>query len=201
MKNYSQLFLFSLGVSLGALFLTSCRTVMDPTVVPAGYTRSGEYYKSAEGPEADDLGYEYSRRKNTVIVNAWKKIAADMIDKVQTEAAMVPDTIYVEQNTSNAFNNSFDHALRQALIERGFYVTNTPGATYNLSYDAYPEGTEIEALRQHDYNDGLHARESAAVRDSDKYVLTLHLAKEGQLLGSGSGLYNPPPYGYDVKGL
>lgn len=195
MKNY---YTFAL-CSLLALGLIGCRSIMNPNFLPTGYSFHGEEYKAVPGNEANDIGYEYSQHKNAWVLSKWVAVADEMVQGLEERAELSPNTVYIRENNANVFNTSFEFALREAFIKRGFYVISEPGATYEVAYNASPENGAINPLHRVRYNgdqelDPLHNKP----KPNENFVLTLDIIEEGKHLGSGSGVYAVPSYGYKI---
>ena len=115
-----QKFPLFLGLSATILTLGACKSFMNPTFMPAGYAHHEDNYKAPDGPEAWDIGYDYTRAENAAVLNRWKMVAADLTDKIEQGAPLDAAPIFLSSPTiDNAFTLSLDHALREEFRTRG----------------------------------------------------------------------------------
>lgn len=162
-----------------ALTIVGCRSIMDPTFMPAGYSYHNNLYKSPPGPPADDIGYPYSKEKNAHILNEWQVAVDDLISALGSS----PSAVYiVKRNENNAFYNAYDFALREGLRKKGYSIASTPsGAEQHLSYDAKTKNdTSFTNLNK-----------KTTYRDFD---LSLKLGSQ-----TAEKTYNLPAYGYTAS--
>lgn len=179
-----------------ALSVVGCRSIMDPTFMPASYAYHTNVYKSPPGPPADDIGYPYSKDKNAHILNEWQAALDDLVEKAEQETDLKPGAIYVADDMhENAFNNAYSFALREALRKKGYTLVATPsGAETHLAYSAKTE------------NDRSFTKlnKNTTYRD---YDLKLKITS-GAVPQEAEKTYNLPSYGYramdsahDVEGV
>lgn len=179
---------------LSLIGLTGCYSndvsnIWNPGPVGRGYSSYNQPYKSPPGPEAHDLGYEYSAEKNAEVLAQLRGVAADMVSKLEAAADIPPGGIYLSPpparaytSEHGAFYNSFDHVLREELSSRGYNVSTNPQGATPLKFVAQPPK-----------GDGAFLNPEKA--EQGDLVLSL-------ILGAGpepvqvSDLYNVPTYGY-----
>ncbi len=109
-------------LSAAALLLTAC--LGDPLPLPRGYSANHDVYKSVPGPEARDVGYEYSNEKNQSVSDRVTPVAKDLVTKLDEVLSFSSDEIYLRMPRHTAFYNVFDHALRQEFIQSGYVLSN-----------------------------------------------------------------------------
>ncbi|HHK74064.1 MAG TPA: hypothetical protein ENJ57_02740 [Rhizobiales bacterium] len=170
--------------------MSDVNNLWNPGPVGRGYSSFEEAYKSPPGPEAPDLGYEYSAGKNAEVLAQLRGVAADLVTKLEATTDMPSsDSLYLLPPPARsytaergAFYNSFDHVLREELISRSYDVTTNPQGATALKFVAQPPKGDGAFL---------------APEKSDEGDLVLSL-----ILGSGpesvraSDVYAVPIYGY-----
>lgn len=175
------------------LMLSACGS---PTFMPAGYAHHNNVYKAQPGPEAHNLGYEYSAQTNADIVSKWENVAGQLIDELQGQSGIAPQAIYIHPTKKNAFNHTFDHALRTALTARGFTLVNQAGDAYEIAYSA--KSQLDPALKPKPfYNGDVEPSETIETPPEHEFLLFLTLLQNGVPLGTGAGTYVLPSYGYE----
>lgn len=187
-------------LSCVALGLVGCRTLVDPTFMPAGYSYHHDEYKAPPGPEADDIGYEYSAAKNGETLAIWRIAVVDLIDQMEEQNAVGPQDIYVHRRARhNAFNASYDHVLREELRGRGYTLSTYPGSALALWYEAHEPVDQTTKNMRH-YNGDVEQTTYAAGKASESidrdFVLILTLTRDNALFGKAAGVYKLPGYGY-----
>lgn len=170
-------------LSFSALGLAACG--LNPSPLPTGYKyHHDEIYKSAPGPEAAPLGYDYAVGKNDEILEVWRIVAGDLFDTLEERTGLGAQPVYVHAaGGDSAFYNSFDHVLREELRDRGYVLMPSMGDNLVLSYEALlPE----------------KADEMPGTSDTDlgDYILKLTASRGGALSGHASGVYKVPSYGF-----
>lgn len=167
------------------LALSGCRSIMDPTFMPASYSYHNNLYKSPPGPPAADIGYPYSEAKNAHIMGEWQTALDDLLNETEQSTGLVPSAVYVHDTlVSNAFNNAYDFALREALRKKGYILATTPSASEtHISYSAQTKNdTSFTPLNK-----------KTTYRDFD---LTLSLSQDQAVT---TRTYNLPSYGYEAQ--
>jgi hypothetical protein len=103
----------------GAAMLTACS---GPSPMAGGYNNHA-YYKSVSGPDANDLGYNYTPSANDAVLKDFERAAADLILVMEQQNGGLPADLKFLQSTShNVIVRTMDYALRQELIVRGYNV-------------------------------------------------------------------------------
>ncbi len=179
-----RVFVFS---SLLVLALTGCKPFWDPTYIPSGYTNHGKEYKSPPGPEARNIGYEYSAEKNAEVIESWRQAAADMVLRAKANNIRPSGPVFLITNMGvSASQSAFDLALRQEVSAAGHNVVRDSNAGTALFYSI-----AIEPL------------EEGAPEGAEPYTkLTLGLLDaEGELAQNISALYELPLYGAKSAGF
>ena len=108
-----------------ALILSACATDY-PNPFPRGYSSYEEPYKSAPGPKAHDVGYDFSIDKNETTLEDMRYAAGDLVEKLDDKLSFTTDKIYLEIPGKTAFYTSFDYVLREEFTKRGYLLSNTP---------------------------------------------------------------------------
>lgn len=166
-------------VSVFALGLAGCG---NPGFMPAGYAYHQNDYKAAPGPEAKNLGYEYSIEKNQEILDAWHIAISDLFSNLEKQAGLVPGAVYIEPSSpQNAFDASFDEALRAEMIARGYALAEVSESLPRIRYEA-----SIAKSEEH-----LEGRRAFLLS-----LTILDAADKPAVLGQASGVYDLPDYGY-----
>ncbi len=186
---------------LSVFFLIGCSAISSPTFWPSGYAYNNNSYKAQPGPQANNLGYEYSAEKNAEIMAKWESVADELVGELEAQSGIVPNDVFIANRARGAFNASFDHALRRAFIKRGYSVSDTPDALYGLQYKARAQGEDSASLNKASYNGDMEKSSMSQQQDTaeeQEFMLMLSLRKDGMLLGQGSGVYMLPRYGYEA---
>ena len=180
---YSKL-LLSLPAIL-TIGLAACSDPWSPSPWPSGYSYHHNQYKSAPGPEAPELGYDYSETKNAQIVHDLRNVAEDLLDNLEVKFEIPDAPIYVETlPETEAFTQSFDYVIREDLTRRGYTVVSNPHVNaLTLSVNAErPKNLSMPEPLQKGY---------------EVLALSLTMTKDVQMIGQVSGLYPVPAYGHD----
>lgn len=204
MRRFSSLALIAC-LSLG---LISCRSLVDPSFMPAGYTHHGDTYKAPPGPKAKNIGYDYSAAENDEMLAIWRGAVADLVDQLESQSGLSPQGIYVHDSLArNAFNTSYDHVIREELRARGYVLENhASAAPLQLWYEAHVP-VEVSATAKPEpitYNGGQAVRDhnpktkAPVLRPNEDFVLILNLARDDTLFGKAAGVYELPSHGYEA---
>lgn len=122
-----------------------------PNPMARGYVSYDEVYKSAPGPKAHNIGYEYSYESNKAVLKDIRYVARDLVEKLDKKLAMNIDEVYLKIQNEDAFYSSFDHALREELTKHGYMISQSPVNTLNLDFivvDDLPECTGVKQEEQ-----------------------------------------------------
>jgi len=179
-----RVFVFS---SLLVLALTGCKPFWNPTFMPSGYKHHENTYKSPPGPEARDIGYDYSAEENAAVIDNWSDAVADIVLRAKAHDIRPAGPIYLMTNMGqSASQATFDLALREELRSMGHTLVRDVAAGTPLFYAAVKEPLEEGAPE-------------GAVPYTE---LTLALLNsEGEIAQSVSNLYEVPLHGVRSIGL
>ncbi|MEZ5918357.1 MAG: hypothetical protein R3D66_00015 [Alphaproteobacteria bacterium] len=183
------------------LSLSACRVIADPTFAPSGYTYHQDLYKSPPGPEAADIGYDYSAVRNDEVQRLWQISVSDLLNQLEDQRGeALPDTVYIRPlDHKNAFNGAFDNALRQELADRGHILTDNTGDgdILMLTIDARdPDWTQKKP--QPEYNGDLEYETHEQIHKKFKDIILMIGTSRGSLImEQASATYTLPFYGYD----
>lgn len=180
--------------------LCACQALTGPSFMPTGYAYHSEVYKAQPGPEAPGIGYDYTAQENENALQGWRFVAGDLIDQLESQTGLGPQEIYLKPLPyANAFNQSFDYALRSELLARG-YVLATSGRDdmLMLQYEAFlPEDRGV--VKQPVYNgDQEKVQMPLKPEQPTGFVMTLSGWVHGAELVRLEGLYDIPAYGYET---
>ncbi|MFP4097720.1 MAG: hypothetical protein ACLFP8_05315 [Alphaproteobacteria bacterium] len=120
-----------------------------PWPIPRGYSSYDQVYKSAPGPKARDIGYEYSNKNNERVLKELRYAARDLVKKLDDKLSMNVDGIYLKVQDDNAFYNSFDHLLREELNKQGYRLLTSPVNALRIDFlakEEIPECTAVERV-------------------------------------------------------
>jgi hypothetical protein len=180
-----------------ALSVSGCRSVFDPSFMPAGYTYHQNTYKAPTGPKAPEIGYEYNAAYNDQIVDLWRSAARDVLDAFEAETGLIAQPVFIEKLPhTTALNGTIDHVLREELAARGYSFASFEGNHLHLRYDAYhPDDQEIVYGRK--YNDDPEiVQKPGKPSDSSAFEIKLEGFRKGASLGHVTRQYTMPAYGY-----
>lgn len=147
-------FLFLLGLSTAALSLNACKSVMDPTFAPSGYTYHHGTYKSPPADKPWHIGYDYNRQDNAAVLDKWQMVASDLTDRLEADSAISATPVFISSpEIDNAFSLSLDHALREEMRSRGVTIASVPSEeSFKIAVSVYdPEFKDT--MRSYTLND------------------------------------------------
>lgn len=192
-----------LGLSTAIISLNACKTIMDPTFIPSGYTYHHDVYKSPPADKPWSIGYDYSREENVAILNKWRDVASDLTDKLAEDASLVGAPVFLASpDLDNAFSLSLDHALREEFRARGVMLVAIPNEeTFKLKVTTYdPEFKDV--MRSYDVNDQTQKDLPEPPKEVSK---TLVVKVDGLVADMTAVLveesYELPLYGYQDRQL
>lgn len=189
-KNHLPVFT---ALGFCALALMGCELFTNPSAMPAGYTYHNEVYKAPPGPDAPDIGYEYSARANEEILELWRVVISDLVDQLGEQTSHGPRALYLEALApDNAFNTTYDNILREDLTGRGFTLTADPIAAPHLRYEAAP----VENRDVSDINDPYFRDFALTLTLLDPAAADKSKDPESGVLARAAGTYKLPSYGY-----
>lgn len=163
------------------LSLTGCRTLWDPTPVPAGYAHHQGAYNSPPGPEAKNIGYDYSAAENEAALNEWRHAVRDLLLKARAHDIKMPENLkLVSDLPAGAFRSSYDHVLREGLRAYGHTLSpHDDNAATALFYSAaHPD------------------KESGADPEAFELIIGFPEGENDILASETRGIYNIPAYGF-----
>lgn len=174
------------------VMLAGCTSIWNPSPFPAGYTYHHNEIKSPPGPDARDIGYDYSYAKNELIQHKWIEATRDLVAHLEQQTGLAPQIIHISDVLEpTAFNQTFDHALRYAFRERGYTLVS--GA------DAFPARLTYEAIPI-DKSSPIHVPLVQSYKDVAPYNLILQLYTGAPEPTSVGKIYQIPAYGYSKNG-
>jgi hypothetical protein len=196
-----RLAFYPLAFAVAFTALAGCRSVMDPTAMPAGYSYHQNIYKSPPGPPAADIGYPFSSERNDVVVEKWQAAAGRLVSKLESDLNIQPQAVYVESLPhANAFNTSLDYVLREELRSRGYTLANTPLHVLHLKPEIYLEGDEKIPVEPNAYNDDPEVRTEIPHREkAQDFRISITALRDNVLKGRIAHEFALPAYGY-VRG-
>lgn len=191
--GFSALALLSVIVAV-----SGCRSVMDPTPMPAGYAYHQQKYKSPPGPPAPGIGYPFSVDRNDVVVEKWQAVAASIVDQMESQLGVRPQVVYIEPlPRPNAFNTSLDYVLREELRNRNYTLVSVAGAALHLKPEIYLPGDEKIPVDANMYNDDPYFEKTPADRaKAHEFLITVNVLENKIYKGAVEGQYTLPAYGY-----
>jgi hypothetical protein len=187
---------------LASLALTGCRSIMDPTFMPAGYSYHREVYKSPPGPPADNIGYHYDAAKNEKVQEVWRLALRDLLLRAKTEGLTVPENVMLSSDLKpSAFQGLYDSILREGLRAYGYSLGTADTQNQpTLFYSAYGAETLAQLQRggMPEYNDQTPPpQDKNFTAKQQKMTLVIGLVQDGKFLHKTAGLYTVPTYGFD----
>lgn len=192
-----------IGLSTAVIALNACKTLIEPTFIPSGYTYHHDEYKSPGADKPWHIGYDYSRDENAHVLNKWRMVAADLTDKLEESASLGATPVFLASpDIDNAFSLSLDHALREEFRSRGFALVAVPSEdAFKIKASTYdPEFKD--AMRSYALNDQEQKDLPEPPREVSK---TLVIKVHGLVADMTSVLveepYELPLYGYQDKQL
>lgn len=192
-----------LVITVSTLALTACdKVLMNPSPMPAAYTYHQENYKAPPAAKAWDLGHDETGETNEEIMALWYAAGHDLLLTLEQETGITAQDVYVAPpKIDNAFTFSLDHALRDALMKKGYkLVPEYYDGVLVLEPDTYDPKYKNK-MRSYIYNDNLHEDEEKPPKKHYKnLVLTLE-AFQGGLIGKVEIPNELPLYGYKDKQL
>lgn len=136
----------SLITSCAALALVSGCSIFPTNWMPHGYKYDDDTPISSPAPTTP-------WNNDAVLVNtdqlasnqaAWQGAVFELVDKLTgTLSPSDGPIVLLARTPATNQKQAFDHYLRQALTQRGFAITTTPGPGPTLVYDVLPMTSEI----------------------------------------------------------
>lgn len=190
---------------LSLLVLSGCRSVWDPTFMPAGYSYHRNDYKSPPGPEAADIGYKYSAAKNEAVLEQWNGAVRDLLLKARANDLSIPQNAALQTDLeSSAFQGTYDSALREELRARGHVLTADPQGGPALFYSAYDPAQQdrVRRVAEKTYNGDQepHFTDPRFMPPAENIELVIGLVQDGRWLSKVGGVYELPLYGFRPGG-
>jgi hypothetical protein len=180
------------------IFTTACSNIYDPTFMPSGYTYHREYHKAPPAPKAPEIGYPYDAVKNATIIQQWRGVSGRMMDRLESDLGLAPGPVFVSiLPDHNAFNASFDYALRDELRARGYVLSANGPSVLNLLPEAFLPGDEKFPVDVNEYNDDYDRIDVPVHRDvPDDVTVKITASRAGMLIGAAQDNFKLPFYGY-----
>lgn len=114
---------------------TGCQGFTDPSPMPRGYVFHSNLYKTIPDSEPDSIGIPYTLSGTARAAASWRVAARDLTSRMAAKGALDGGAIFIApQPPEGPFPAAFDHALRGALLERGYVLANAPGQGRVLTY-------------------------------------------------------------------
>ncbi|MCD8520315.1 MAG: hypothetical protein LRY57_03315, partial [Alphaproteobacteria bacterium] len=179
-----------------AALLTSCGL---PSPIPAGYTYHHQTYKSPPGPEAEDVGYDFSVAANHKAVQAWRDIASDLLAKLESGYVFQGrDVTVIPPLGVDQMNKSLDYALHDAFVGKGYklraYAKDVPGVAVTM----HPLIGDEKAAYEKDRKD-YAASHGFKPEDVMGVSILLEVREGAKLVHQTRGVYSIPNFGYDPE--
>lgn len=185
------------------LGLASCKSLVSkPSMIPSGYTYHTQPYKSPPPAMADDIGYTFNAGKNAEVIAMFRPKVEQLVMRLEQDGGFSNADFYVRVPVDGDVQMAtFDHVLREVLIERGHRIISDQYKGTILTYTIIdPEEMDKDYMRAiYNRNDSPNPH-PPAYHDGSEYkdmLLTLSvIGPDGPATGV-SGAYTIPMYGYD----
>lgn len=133
----SKIFQTTLLVGAAALGLQAC-TGVNPSSMPTGYTYHQEVYKSADPIPSPRVTDEQREVMTAAQAEQFRLAVYELVDDLTLRAGLPPKPVYVAAPTPmTPFYSSIDNDLREALLNAGYVLSDTPEESYVFSYEAF----------------------------------------------------------------
>ncbi|MEZ5815441.1 MAG: hypothetical protein R3E13_12100 [Alphaproteobacteria bacterium] len=197
-----RVFVFS---SLLVLALTGCKPVWDPTFMPSGYAYHSSEYKAPTGPEAADIGYEYSVEQNAAVLESWRHAAADLLLRAKANDVLPAGPVYLTTDLeTGTFQVTFETSLRHEMLAQGITVATgaEDAGAQALFYSAYDPEEEGRPETTRPYNDEAHHPNKDGDHLSPYKTMNLVLGQvhDGILTQKVAAFHEVPSYGFKPAG-
>lgn len=115
--------------------MAGCQGFTDPSPMPRGYTFHSNLYKTIPDSEPDSIGIPYTLSSTARAAASWRAAAQDLTARMAASGALDRGAVFIgPQSPKGPFPAAFDHALRGALLERGYVLASEPGQGPVLTY-------------------------------------------------------------------
>lgn len=180
------------------MVLCGCRSVVDPSPMPSGYSFHKDTYKAPPGPPAPEIGYPYTLGRNDVVMEKWQVVAASMVDSMEMRLGLDTQPVYLAMiPQQNAFNASLDYALREELRNRDYTLVNAPGSALQIRPEAWLPGDEKIPVQANRYNGDPQVLVIPVHREkAHEFSYKLTALRHDILVGEVTGEFTLPAYGY-----
>ena len=189
--------------AIAALSLTACNFNWNPSYMPAGYTYHHKDYKSSAGPDAPDIGYEYSDEHNNKNLDEWRYALRDLILKSRAQDLNLPQELNLKTDLADSvFQSSFDYILREGLREYGHTLSEDPNApvVFYSAFDPEYDGLMIAPPSTRTYNGDMDTHENPDILkekyNPEKVELILGILENNEIIRDVRGQYKLPLHGY-----
>ena len=176
---------FSASICCSALILSGCLAGA-PSPVGRGYSSYDKEFKSAPGPMARDIGYDYSKYHNQAVIEDMRYAVRDLVEKMDGKLSFSVDELYLVNPSNIAFYNSFDHLLREEMTQQGYLLTH--GDT--------EDSVRVDFVAKHAVLCDLETSDSAYNRMYLALSINTVKGVPSDIVG---GFYEVPTYGYINK--
>lgn len=168
-----------------------------PGWMPTLYKYQHEEYKAPPPRDVPDVGYEYSKGMNDDVMIVWQAIADNLVTGLEQNANLTPRPVYIESLPDhNAFNASYEFALRDVFRQKGYTLVNEPARAVHVRYEAYRD-QDANLRNEIDFNNEEdNFLDPFYKRHPHDFTFVLTAGSDDQLLGQSYFKTQVPAYGY-----
>lgn len=173
----SPRFFTLLAVGVSVVALSGCSSITQPNWMPRGYKHQDDTPLSSPAPTSpwSDKAVIHNTDKMAASTAAWQGAVFELLDKA---APFIPQDgmplIVTTVAPYAPLDLSFDHYLRQALMQKGHNLTTTSGTAPLLVFDIVPL-SDAKALKMAQAQAGFVVVKNASM--SGMYLLSLSAQK------------------------
>lgn len=127
----------TLLISAATIGLSACAGV-NPSSIPTGYTHHGKVYKSADPIDTPRITKTQRASMTAQQAEDFRKAVYHLVEELTARAGLPPKPVYVAAVTPmTPFYSNIDNDLREALLNAGYVLSDTPREAYVFAYQAF----------------------------------------------------------------
>ncbi len=127
----------TLLLSTAVFGLSACAGV-NPSSIPTGYTHHAKVYKSADPIQTPRITKKQRASMTAQQAEDFRNAVYNLVDELTLRAGLPPKPVYVAAVTPmTPFYSNIDNDLREALLNAGYVLSDTPRESYVFAYQAF----------------------------------------------------------------
>lgn len=172
----SKILKTTLLLGAATIGLSAC-TGVNPSSMPTGYKYHQEVYKSADPIPSPRVTSQQREVMTAAQAEQFRLAVYELVDDLTLRAGLPPKPVYVATpEPMTPFYGGIDNDLREALLNAGYVLSDTPEESYVFAYEAFI----LDAPEPEMDEEG----NKVMIKDYENVRLALHVAKTLDMQGS-----------------